>query len=387
MNGKNLNMKFVAKTLYGLEKVLADELISLGADNVQEVNRAVLFEGDLNLLYRVNYCSRTALSILMPVADFRIRTKDDLYNGGSKIEWEKYMDPDDTFSIVPVINSPHFTHTGYAGLILKDSIADYFRKKTGRRPSVDTNDPVILINLHISNDLVTISIDSTVVPLFKRGYRKEQATAPLNEVLAAGILLLSGWKASVTLTDPMCGSGTIPIEAGMIACNIPPGKFRKSFGFQKWKDFDEELFEKTKADSDNKIIPTSVKIFASDISAEAIQQAKANVAGAGLSDIVTLEVFDFKDLKAVDSQGFVFLNPPYGQRLMPDETDQLYGMIGTTLKHNFQGNTAWLITSNKESLKKVGLKPKEKHTLFNGALECILLKYEMYQGTRKPEKR
>jgi putative N6-adenine-specific DNA methylase len=379
-------MKFVAKTLYGLEKVLVDELVSLGAVNVHEANRAVLFEGDLKLLYTVNYCSRTALSILVPIADFRIRSKDDLYKGGYKIEWEKYMDTDDTFSIVTVINSPHFTHTGYAGLILKDAIADSFRKKTGLRPSVNTSDPVILINLHISNDLVTISIDSTVIPLFKRGYRQEQATAPLNEVLAAGILQLSGWKASATLSDPMCGSGTIPIEAGMIACNIPPGKFRKSFGFQRWKDFDENLFDQIKSKSDSQIVTSEVKIFASDISEQAIQHARANVSGAGLRDMVSLDIIDFKDLKEVDSQGFVFLNPPYGQRLMPDETDQLYSMIGTTLKHNFQGNTAWLITSNKESLKKVGLKPKEKYTLFNGALECVLLKYEMYQGTRKPVK-
>jgi putative N6-adenine-specific DNA methylase len=379
-------MKFVAKTLYGLEKVLAEELINLGAGNVHEANRAVHFEGDISLLYAVNYCSRTALSVLMPVADFRIRSKDDLYIGGSKIEWEKFIDPDDTFSVVPVINSPHFSHTGYAGLILKDAIADSFRKRTGRRPSVNTNDPVILINLHISYDLVTISLDSTVVPLFKRGYRQEQATAPLNEVLAAGILQLSGWNASATLTDPMCGSGTIPIEAGMIACKIPPGKFRKSFGFQRWKDYDVDLFEQVKSKSDSLIVPSLVKIFASDISVQAIQQARANVSGAGLSNTVSVGVADFKDLKEVDNQGFVFLNPPYGQRLMPEETDQLYGMIGTTLKHNFQGNTAWLITSNKDSLKKVGLKPKEKHTLFNGALECVLLKYEMYQGTRKPLK-
>jgi len=379
-------MKLVAKTLYGLENVLAEELISLGAADVQAVNRAVLFNGDNNMLYRVNYCARTALSVLMPVADFRIRSKDDLYNGGSKVEWDRFMDADNTFSIVPVINSPHFGHTGYAGLILKDAIADYFRKKTGRRPSVDASDPTILINLHISNDLVTISIDSSVVPLFKRGYRQEQAAAPLNEVLAAGILLLSGWKASATMTDPMCGSGTIPIEAGLIACKIPPGKFRQFFGFQRWKDFDEELFEKIKRESDNQIGPSPVKIFGSDISAQAIEQAKANVTRAGLSDVVSLEVFDFKDLKAIDNQGFVFLNPPYGQRLQPDEIDMLYSMIGTTLKHNFPGTTAWLITSNKESLKKVGLKPKEKLTLFNGALECILLKYEMYQGTKKQEK-
>jgi putative N6-adenine-specific DNA methylase len=379
-------MKFVAKTLYGLEKVLAEELISLGAADVQAVNRAVLFKGDKNLLYRVNYCVRTALSVLMPVADFRIRSKDDLYGGGLKVEWDRFMDADDTFSIVPVINSPHFGHTGYAGLILKDAIADNFRKKTGKRPSVDSSDPRILINLHISNDLVTISIDSSVVPLFKRGYRQEQAAAPLNEVLAAGILLLSGWKASVAMIDPMCGSGTIPIEAGLIACKIPPGKFRNFFGFQRWKDFDEELFEKIKYESDSQIGPSPVKISGSDISEQAIQQAKANVARAGLSDVVSIEVSDFKNLKTIDNQGFVFLNPPYGQRLQPDEIDVLYSMIGTTLKHNFPGTTAWLITSSKESLKNVGLKPKEKYTLFNGALECTLLKYDMYQGTKKKEK-
>ncbi|MCX6255551.1 MAG: THUMP domain-containing protein [Bacteroidia bacterium] len=379
-------MKFVAKTLYGLEKVLGEELISLGAADVHEVNRAVLFKGDKNLLYRVNYCARTALSVLMPVTDFRIRSKDDLYNGGSKVEWDEFLDADDTFSIVPVINSTHFVHTGYAGLILKDTIADYFRKKTGRRPSVNTDDPGILINLHISNDLVTISIDSSVVPLFKRGYRQEQTTAPLNEVLAAGILLLSGWKASATLTDPMCGSGTIPIEAGLMACKIPPGKFRQFFGFQRWKDFDEELFEKIKLECDSQIRLSPVKIFGSDISDQAVQQAKANVTRAELTDVISLEVSDFKDLKSIDNQGYVFLNPPYGQRLQPDEIDKLYSMIGSTLKHNFAGTTVWLITSNKESLKNIGLKPKEKQTLFNGALECILLKYEMYQGTKKHEK-
>lgn len=376
-------MKFVAKTLYGLEKVLSEELIELGAVDVQVVNRAVLFKGDKSLLYRVNYCARTALSVLMPVADFRIRSKDDLYNGSSKVEWDRYLDCDDTFSIIPVINSSHFSHTGYAGLILKDAIADYFRKKSGRRPSVDTLDPTILINLHISNDLVTISVDSSVIPLFKRGYRQEQAAAPLNEVLAAGILLLSGWQASTTLTDPMCGSGTIPIEAGLIACKVPPGKFRQFFGFQRWKDFDQNIFDKIKAECDSFIIPSPVKIFGSDISDVAIQQSKANVTRAGLNDFVKIDMSDFRYLKTIDGHGWVIINPPYGQRLQPDDTDLLYSMIGTTLKHNFPGTTAWLITSNKESLKKIGLKPKEKHTLFNGALECILLKYEMYHGTKK----
>jgi putative N6-adenine-specific DNA methylase len=225
-----------------------------------------------------------------------------------------------------------------------------------------------------------------VVPLFKRGYRKEQSLAPLNEVLAAGILLLSGWKASATLTDPMCGSGTFPIEAGLIACKVPPGKFRKFFGFQRWHDFDEDLFEKIKLSCDSQIISSPVKIFGSDISDQALQSAKANVEMARLTESISLGISDFKDLKAVDEGGFVFINPPYGQRIQPEEIDVLYGMIGTTLKHNFPGTTAWLISSNRESLKHVGLKPKEKHTLFNGALECILLKYEMYKGSKKPER-
>ncbi len=378
-------MKFVAKTLYGLENVLAEELRSLGARDVYPVNRAVAFNGDKELLYRVNYCARTALSVLMPVADFRIRTKDDLYKGGFDVEWERLMDPDDTFSITPVVNSPHFGHTGYAGLILKDAVADYFRKKYGRRPSVHTDDPSMLINLHISNDLVTISIDSSVVPLFKRGYRQEQAVAPLNEVLAAGILYISGWNASYSLTDPMCGSGTITIEAGMIACKIPPGKFRTYFGFQRWKDFDNELFTKIKHDCDSQVRSSPVRIYGSDISEQAVKQSKLNLSKAGLTEVVSIEKADFSTLKSIDKQGFVFLNPPYGKRLKPDEPDELYGMIGTTLKHNFADNTAWLITSNMESLKYVGLKPKEKYTLFNGALECLLLKYEMYQGSRKKQ--
>jgi putative N6-adenine-specific DNA methylase len=376
-------MKFVAKTLYGLEQVLAEELISLGAEEVQPVNRAVLFKGNKELLYRVNYCSRTALSVLINIADFRIRSKDDLYNGSFRIEWDRYMGPDDTFSVTPVVNSTHFPHTGYAGLILKDAVADYFRKQSGRRPSVNPGNPDILINLHISNDQVSVSLDSSVVPLFKRGYRQDQTAAPLNEVLAAGILMISGWDGNPTLTDPMCGSGTFPVEAGLIACNIPPGKFRKYFGFERWRDFDEVLLGKIKDEAERNIVQPSVKIFGSDILPDAVRLATANVERAGLGNFVEIAVADFSQLKARDENGFLFLNPPYGHRLQSDEIDSLYSMIGTTLKHGFQGNTAWLITSNKESLKKVGLKPKLKRTLFNGALECTLLKYEMYQGSKK----
>jgi putative N6-adenine-specific DNA methylase len=376
-------MRFAAKTLYGLEEILATELTDLGASNVQTANRAVLFDGDKFLLYKSNYCSRTALSFLMPVAEFRIRTKDDLYKGCLKVRWEDYINEENTFSISPVVNSPLFTHTGYAGLVVKDAIADYFRNISGKRPSVNQNDPDLLVNLHISNDKVTVSLDSSVIPLFKRGYRLEQTAAPLNESLAAGILLISGWNAKTSLLDPMCGSGTIPVEAAMIASGIPPGRFRKSFGFQKWKDYDEALFNNVRADSDNKIISSPVKIFASDISPEAVKLAEANIRRAGLADYINLQVSDFKDLKSIDSEGVVIMNPPYGLRLNPEELDSIYGMIGSTLKHGFSGNTAWLITSNRESLRKVGLKPARKYTLFNGALECILLKYELYQGSAK----
>ncbi|MBI5009782.1 MAG: class I SAM-dependent RNA methyltransferase, partial [Bacteroidia bacterium] len=370
-------MRFVAKTLYGLENILARELTDLGASKVQTANRAVLFDGDLYLLYKANYCSRTALSFLMPVAEFRIRSKDDLYKECLKIRWEEYINEESTFAISPVVNSPLFTHTGYAGLVVKDAVADYFRNQSGKRPTVNQNDPDLLVNLHISNDKVTVSLDSSVIPLFKRGYRLEQTAAPLNEALAAGILLISGWDAKAALLDPMCGSGTIPVEAAMIASGIPPGRFRKSFGFQKWKGYNKELFNKARADSDNKIISSPAKIFASDISPEAVKLAGANIRRAGLSDSISLQIADFKDLKSIDPEGVVVMNPPYGLRLNPEELDTIYGMIGSTLKHGFSGNTAWLITSNRESLRKVGLKPAQKYTLFNGALECLLLKYEL----------
>jgi len=376
-------MKFVAKTLFGLEKVLAEEMAILGAKSISQANRAVLFEGDIRLLYRVNYMSRTALSVLMPVKEFWIKSADDLYRKCMQIEWDNYMDVGNTFSVTPVVQSQIFNHTGYAGLRLKDAVADYFRKLSGKRPSVDNENPDILINLHISNDKVTVSLDSSLIPLFKRGYRKEQAAAPLNEVLAAGMLLISGWDGSKDLIDPMCGSGTIPIEAGLIACNVPAGRFRKSFGFQKWKGYDPEIFRVTREEGDSGIRKSPVRISGYDISEIAVKQAVKNVGSAGLTDSIYLAEYDFRTLKMADNEGVIYINPPYGERLLPGETESHYGMIGTTLKHNFSGYSAWIISSNKESLKYIGLKPKEKHILFNGALECSFNKYELYQGSRK----
>ena len=377
-------MKFVAKTLYGLEKVLERELHALGAVSISTGNRAVFFEGNKELIYSANYCLRTALSILLPIASFRIKSKDDLYREGLRIKWERYLSPENTFSVVPVVNSPVFSHSGYPGLIMKDSIADYFRNNTGRRPSVSAHDPDLVVNLHISNNSVSVALDSTVVPLFKRGYRKEQSEAPLNEVLAAGILLLAGWDGSESLLDPMCGSGTFPIEAALIAGKIPPGKFRNFFGFMRWKDYDPTIFENIRSGYDQSALIPEIRISGSDISPIAIHQSEINVSEAGLSGQISFQVKDIKDQKGSGSE-VLFLNPPYGLRLNPGETDQLYSTIGTALKHNFSGCNAWIVTPNKEALKHVGLKPAQKHTLFNGALECSLLKYELYKGSRKPQ--
>ena len=379
-------MKFAAKTLYGLENVLAGELKNLGASEIKAVNRAVLFSGSHEMLYRANYCARTALSILMLIDDFRIGSRDDLYRKASQIDWSAYLDPEKTFSVVSVVNSRLFGHTAFPGLVVKDAIADYFRNRTGSRPSVDTTDPDIIINLHISGDHADISIDSSGTPLYKRGYRTGKTPAPLNEVLAAGILLISGWDASVPLTDPMCGSGTIPIEAGLIACRIPPGRLRNQFGFTRWKSYDEVLFSKVKKKYDSLICSPPVRITGSDISEQAVVQALENVRSAGLSGSVDISVSDFKDLKPAGNSGLLVMNPPYGERLKSEDPRKIYTMIGFTLKHSYPGHRAWIITPGKEHLAEIGLKPKSKRTLFNGSIECTLAEFELYSGTRRGAK-
>ena len=376
-------MKLVAKTLYGLEDVLADELRSLGAADIKKVNRAVLFSGSKELMYTVNYCSRTALSVLMHIDDFRIASKEDLYRKASGVDWNAFMDCDTVFSIIPVVNSKLFTHTAYPGLIVKDAIADFFRKRSGRRPSVDTSDPEVIINLHISEDRADLSVNSSGIPLYKRGYRTGQPIAPLNEVLAAGIIMLSGWNGKVSLTDPMCGSGTIPVEAGLIACRIPPGKFRKEYGFMRWKDYDEVLFFKIRDKYDSLIRRSPSDITGSDISEDTVRKALVNVRNAGLSDTVKIGVSDFSEQKPAENSGFLFMNPPYGERLKHVDLDELYRMIGATLKHSFSGYKAWIIVPGKDLLARIGLKTKSKRILYNGSLECILAEFELYSGTRK----
>ena len=379
-------MEFVAKTLYGLEKVLSEELADLGAENIRPANRAVLFSGNRELLYRVNYLSRLALSVLVTVKEFRISSREDLYDKALAVRWSDVMDAGTTFSVTAVVKSPLFEHSAFPGLVVKDAIADYFRKKSGKRPSVDTKDPSVAVNLHISHDRVSISIDSSVVPLYKRGYRVEQGAAPLNEVVAAGILRIAGWDGKTPFLDPMCGSGTFPVEAGLIAANIAPGKFRSFFGFTKWLDYDEELFSAIKRKATDEEVVPEVRIRASDILESAVNETKANLKNAGIENIVEVSVSDIRNVSAKGEKGHVFINPPYGQRIRPDELENLYDTIGSVMKHSFTGNKVWVITAAKDLVRNIGLKPGVKQVLFNGALESVLLGYEIYEGSRKPAK-
>ncbi len=376
-------MKLLAKTHYGLEQVLAEELKGFGATGVSILNRAVAFEGSKLLLYAVNYRSRLALSVLMPVSSFGISGQKDLYNGAVAVEWDHYLDPSKTFAVTAVVNSPHFPHSGYAALVVKDAIADFFRRLTLGRPSVDAKDPDLLVNVHISNNRVTISLDSTVVPLYRRGYRQGMSEAPLGEVLAAGMIALSGWKPGIPLSDGMCGSGTIVAEAGLIACNIAPGKFRKSFGFMRWKDYDAALFRSVRFDAEKRERKSPAKISGSDISAETCAIARANIRAAGLEDAVEIAERDFFTSPAPAESGMLIINPPYGRRLGIPDMGEFYGRIGTVLKHSYEGYTAWILSGDMDSLKKVALKPFRKFELLNGDIECRFQGYELYGGTRK----
>jgi putative N6-adenine-specific DNA methylase len=376
-------MRLIAKTLYGLEEVLASELSAMGAENVQVLNRAVAAEGSKSMLYKINYNSRVALSVLLPITEFSISNQKDLYNRVVSFDWDQYLDIDKTYAVTAVVNSKHFAHSGYAGLVVKDAVADYFRHLTRKRPSVDQKSPDLLINLHISNDKVTISLDSTVLPLYRRGYRREQGEAPLSEVLAAGIVMLSGWKADKPLVDSMCGSGTIPAEAGLMACNIAPGKFRKSFGFMRWKDYDPALFRSVKFEAEKREKRSPVKIYAGDISADAVRMTTINIREAGLTDTVEVSERDFLKSPAPVPGGTLIMNPPYGHRIGGEEMAKFYGDIGTVLKHQYEGYTAWILSGDKVNIKSVALKPFRKFDLLNGDIECRLQGYELYQGTHK----
>ena len=381
------NFKMVAKTLFGFEELLANELRNLGAQEVKIGVRNVSFSGDKGFMYKASLGLRTAIKILKPIKTFRVKNEQDLYDQVYKMAWEDYMKPTGTLAIGATVHSHIFTHSHYIALKTKDAIVDKFRDNGGERPNVDLRFPDLKINVHIDNQLCTISLDSSGESLHKRGYKTATNIAPINEVLAAGLIMLSGWDGQTDFMDPMCGSGTILIEAAMIACNIPPNLMRKEFAFERWQDWDVELFEKIEESLLSKTRDFHHKMIGYDKSPSAVSKAKDNVKNAHLDEFITIKHEDFfKTQKAGQEKLHMVFNPPYGERLENLNVAEFYGDIGTTLKHGYPGTNAWFITSNLEALKHVGLRPSRKIKLFNAKLEARFAKYEMYEGSKKAKK-
>ena len=387
------NFKMLAKTFKGLEPVLAQELTELGANNIGIERRAVVFTGDKALLYRANLCLRTASRILVPIASFRAKDADAVYEHIKTIDWSEYMTADTTFAIDTTVYSETFRNSRYITYRVKDGIADYWTEKANKRPNVKVTNPDLYINVHLAAEKVTVSLDSSGESLHKRGYRVANTEAPINEALAAGMLLIAGWRGQSDFYDPMCGSGTLPIEAALIARNIAPGIFRQSFAFEKWRDFDAELWSDIYND-DSHEREFEHKIYGSDASFYAIQQAQKNVKAAGVGKDVELRQVRMEELRIqntdrftdriqTDNAALVMINPPYGERLKSNkEMEDLYGAIGTALKHQFTGATAWIISSNNEAMKHIGLKPAKRMQLLNGELDCQFNRYDLFRGKR-----
>lgn len=380
----------VAKTLFGFEEILAREIRNLGGGNVVEGVRSVSFDGDTGFMYKANLCLRTAIKIIKPIHSFSVRNENELYKNIYRMDWSEYLSVDTTFSIDATVKSDNFKHSLYVSQKVKDAIVDKFRDTDGERPSVDVKHPDLRINIHIQRDRCNVSLDSSGRSLHQRGYRIATNIAPINEVLAAGLLLLSGWDGQCDFLDPMCGSGTMLTEAAMIACNIPVNINRKEFAFEKWDDFDEELFEKIVQSQLNKTREFHHRIVGFDKAPSAVRKAKENIESANLSEYITVERKNFFDTqKFTENHLHMVFNPPYGERLDRSDLDssfnvqEFYSDIGDTLKQEYPGTDAWFITSNLEALKFVGLRPSRKIKVFNSHLESRLVKYVMYAGSKK----
>ena len=378
---KNKNFYMLAKTMFGLEQILAEELQNLGAQDIKIMNRAVSFKGDTGFMYKANLNLRTALRILKPIATFQAHNEKELYKKLCNIDWIKIFNLENTFATHATTHSEVFNHSKYASLLMKDAIADTFRKKFNKRPNVNPENPDVSINLHIAKHTCTVSLDSSGESLHKRGYKTDTVTAPMNEVLAAGMILLSDWNKVSDFHDPMCGSGTILIEAALIAYNIPVNIFRKKFGFEGWKDFDLQLWEKIKEVSLDKELNFHGNITGSDNFQKAVRISRKNIENALLNENIKIKNTDFFDTKVKPGM-FVIFNPPYGERIDIGIND-FYEKIGSTLKHNYENCTVWIISSDIENLKLIGLRASKKITLMNGKLKCSYRKFEVYNGSKK----
>lgn len=375
-----------ATTFHGLEDVLANELLKLGARDIIPFKRGVSFTGDKGFMYKANLCLRTALKILVPIYSFRADNEHELYDKMKEYEWETLLNVDDTLAINATINSDEFNHSLYVSQKTKDAICDRFVDKFDVRPNVDLDRPTIRIYVHIFRNQVNVSLDSSGDSLFKRGYRVDIDTAPIKEVLAAGMVLLSNWQPHLPLIDGMCGSGTLGIEAALFANNIPPGVFREEYGFMKWHDFDKNLWDTIYESSINRIKDDMPNIISSDIDIVPLEMAKRNGVVAKVDDMITYQHMSFFDLMPTKPHGTILLNPPYDERIKMEDTNAFYKQIGDKLKKDFGGWTAWIISSNLDAIKSIGLHPSKKMTLYNASLECKLLKYELYSGSKKASK-
>lgn len=374
--------ELIAKTFQGLENVLAKELTDLGANNIQIGRRMVSFTGDKALMYRANFALRTAIRILKPIKHFKATSADEVYDAIKAINWTDYLDNNTSFAVDSVVFSKEFRHSKFVAYKVKDAIVDYFREKTGSRPNICVSNPDLQLNIHIAENDCTLSLDSSGESLHRRGYRQEAVEASLNEVLAAGMILMTGWQGECDLIDPMCGSGTILIEAALIARNIAPGVFRKQYAFEKWSDFDQELFDSIYNDDSNER-EFSHKIYGYDINRNAIDIATKNVKAAGLTKDIELNVQDFHKFTKPDEKSIIITNPPYGERISTPDLLGLYKMIGERLKHQFMDNDAWILSYREECFEQIGLKPSIKIPLYNGSLECEFRKYVIFSGKYK----
>lgn len=376
-------MQIAVKTLAGLEPLLAEELQKLGAGDVQPGTRIVNCTGDQQVLYRINFESRTALRVLVTIDSFRATHERRYYQKLQQIDWSQYLQVDQTLAIDAVTNSDHFRHSKYAALKAKDAIVDQFRDKFGRRPNINVRNPDLRVNVHISNDVCNIALDSSGDSLHKRGYRVDSVEAPLNEVLAAGMVLHAGWTGDRPLVDPMCGSGTILIEAAMIAANMPPQPATRRFGFQNWSDYDHALWEDVKSRALDNVRPIKVPILGYDKAFKAVKISHQNILAARLSGKIEIERKAFEKMDPPPPPGLLIMNPPYDERLPVEDVQAFYRSIGDRLKQAYTGYEAWIISSNLPAMKSIGLRASRRLTLYNGPLECKFMKFELYEGSRK----
>lgn len=385
MKSKNEKLTLVATTFFGLEEVLEKEIASIGGSEIEKLNRAVRFKGNIETVYRANFYLRTAIRVLVEISTFKILEQQDLYDNVQKIDWSQYLDVLMTLSVESVVSQSIIAHSQFVSQRVKDAIVDQFRKIEGKRPSVDPAKPDVKINVHLNRNWCTISLDSSGEPLFKRGYRQEHSEAPLNESLAAGLILMSGWDGKNNILDPMCGSATFLIETAMIAYKIPPGAFRTEFGFMNWRDFDFKLWDAVCNYPKPKITPT-ISIIGCENDFTAARIARKNIEAAGLQEYIKIRAVDFSEYEPQE-KATIITNPPYNVRIKSDDINALYSKIGAFLKHKCAGSNAWILSGNPEAVKSIGLKPSSKTTVYNGQIKCTFMEFKLFQGKHSEWKR